>query len=561
MEENVIYGPVTNNEIVDGDDFLSDIIPGDNVTINLYEPIEHKGESVLIIKKIVLGYRSIYGSMLNGLNGSSAACNVDVACNPLYEKESKGIGLVLLASGEELCSGSLIMSADMTFKPYFLTAFHCIDIYRDGQLSASEISDSENWMFKFYHKKQECDGSILATSYTYNKAYLRSAWYNTDFALMEIKADVKQNTNLVWLGWDNTTSIPTSGAGIHHPAGDVMKISIEENQFQNTTPASVLGNNGWTVGFDSGIVEGGSSGSPILNQNKKIVGQLWGGITYPDAPCLQKTAYYGKLCKSWNGGGLSNTSLKSWLNPDNKYTFTEIESCYPYQLTIDGPSIICGNSSSYSVNGLHPNWHVEWSLDGYINAFVQKQDALPPFYGCTITKKNVTQQNAIGVLVAKIYEGNELITMAYKKIINMAYPLTAHFTQEACNCDGINHDALNSQLTLNNSSGLVVHQCCMASLKCSEFEFMNIYHSGITPSYFYFNGKNEIVFTMPSGSGGVPMHIFGTAKDNSGTCFNFHVVVFSTNGNVGTNAYSLSMQSIGSEYIFYYGEQRVNCRP
>lgn len=151
FDSYVLYGPVNANNISKNGYIMTDIIPGSKASVCIFEPYESLGETSIDIKKVIHGYRPIGFDEFYGLNGSSASCNIDVACRPFIDDESKAIGLVLLSSGNELCSGSLVMSTDMSLKPYFLTAFHCIDSSKDGTLSTDEINDAGNWMFKFYH--------------------------------------------------------------------------------------------------------------------------------------------------------------------------------------------------------------------------------------------------------------------------------------------------------------------------------------------------------------------------------------------------------------------------
>lgn len=399
-ERNVFYGPVTPEVFAsDGGTFLTDIIPGSCSTIYLFEPVGKENESTLSIKRVVHGYRGFMVDSQNGSIRSSSDCNVDVACYPTYENESKGIALVLLSNGEEWCSGSLLMSTNLSFDPYLLTAFHCIDTNHDNTLSTAEKSVASNWMFKFCFKKTTCNGSSLATSYTYNKADFCAAWFSTDFALMKIKGNVSQNSNLTWLGWDRSGNTPTSGAGIHHPAGDVMKISIENNTFSTTS--SDLGNNGWTVNYDYGILEGGSSGSPILDQNKRVVGQLYGGTHHANL-CLQTDGWYGKFYKSWTGNTTDDdTKLSNWLYPINTGQ-TTMNSCHPISI-VGNPNILTSNT--YYVNNLPSGYTVTWSLsDNYYNSNCLQQNTPYPNQ-CTITRSSL-QQMANGTLTATIkYNG------------------------------------------------------------------------------------------------------------------------------------------------------------
>ena len=267
---NIVYGPVTYNTIDKSDFFLTDIIPDSKVKILLFEPLEVKGKSKLSISRIVHGYKRVFVDMNGGLVGSSEPCNNDIACFPEYSIEAKAVALVLLSSGVELCSGSLVMTTDKSYKPYFLTAFHCVDTSKNGTISSAEKTDSENWLFKFNFRRNTCDNnSSIATCYTYNGASFKAAYYNTDFALMEISTDLSQYSNRhTWLGWDRTGTPSSNGFSIHHPSGDVMKISFENDVFSSSSWNGT--NNHWLVYFDDGVVEHGSSGSPFTTVQRNF---------------------------------------------------------------------------------------------------------------------------------------------------------------------------------------------------------------------------------------------------------------------------------------------------
>ena len=408
-ECDVLYGPVFNDAIPSSGHFLTDLIKGDEAIFFLYEPKEYKGQSSLSIRRIIHGYKMCDFNESDGLRTSSS-CNIDVACYPQYNKESKSVGRVLLSGGTSFCSGSLMMTTDMSFKPYFLTAFHCIDDSEDGVISSDEENAVHSWLFKFNYKKMSCNGNTLATSYSYNGAILKAAWINTDFALVEITSNLSSNPNLVWLGWDNSNNVPTSGIGIHHPRGDVMKISIENDTLQNCMWSGDYGTNEynhWLVNYDYGIAEGGSSGSPLLNQNKRVVGQLHGGLQYND-PCLQTIRKYGKFNESWIGGGTDNTRLSSWLDSIGTGQ-TTIDSSFP--LTISGPDIPCGYST-YFVDSLPAGYDVIWSW--------KKASDITLFQSLTDTTQcvinNFSHAYIKNTLLATIYRNGQLIRTLEKNI-------------------------------------------------------------------------------------------------------------------------------------------------
>ena len=427
-DKTVVYGPVTSEVLVPREStFLTDIVPGASSTIYLFEPLAKINESTLTIKRVVHGYRGFDFKQENRSLGDASSCDIDVACSPTYENESKGIALVILSNGDELCSGSLLMSTSLSFDPYLLTAFHCIDTNKNGVLSNSEKQAAENWMFKFCFKKTTCNGSTLATSYTYNKANFCSAWSSTDFALMKLKPAVSQNTTLTWLGWDKGSSTPTSGVGIHHPLGSPMKISCEYNSFSSCDYDNSGIYNHWLVNFDDGVVKHVSSGSPILNQNARVVGQLHGNDQYNAnlSYCIQPRAQYGKFHLSWTGGGTNTTRLSNWLDPVGTNQST-INSCHPIG-SITGDDFIC-SYKEYYVQNLPSGYTVTWSLsDSYYNTHncIMSNNPLPNH--CLIVR-DPNHDLTNDTLIATIKYNGIAVRTLIKTGINAYAGFKGHYT-------------------------------------------------------------------------------------------------------------------------------------
>ena len=230
----MLYGPITFENNSRSGRFLTDLIQGDKVILELFEPNGVKGRSKLKIERVVHGYENMFAEAF----GDSGDCNVDIEC-PLgdgWEEESDGVGMVLLASGVEWCSGSLINTTCNTSEPYFLTAFHCIDDNISGNITAAEIDDAEDWLFRFQYKATTCDGSFVGSTTTYNGATLRAAWATTDFALVELN---ELPTSASLLGWDRSGAIPPEVTIIHHPAGDAMKISHDNGSTTTYRPCFI----------------------------------------------------------------------------------------------------------------------------------------------------------------------------------------------------------------------------------------------------------------------------------------------------------------------------------
>lgn len=265
-DESVLFGPVTKECTTENGYFLTDVMKGDQATIYLFEPTDCKDLSSLTISRVVHGYRDLEITR----NADRSVNTPDVACYPEYSMESDAVAMILYSSAIYVGTGFLIMSTDCSFRPYLLTSSYIVDTNNNGSFTNSEISSAENCMFKFRYKKTQCGGANYATSYTYNQAYFRAGWNNSKFALLELKGNLKCNMTLSWLGWNYNDEHPTSGACIHHPGNDGMKISTFNHYLGYDSCTYYL----WDVKFDEGDASFFSRGAPLLNQYKRVVGQV-----------------------------------------------------------------------------------------------------------------------------------------------------------------------------------------------------------------------------------------------------------------------------------------------
>jgi lysyl endopeptidase len=104
---------------------------------------------------------------------------------------------------------------------------------------------------------------------------LRASEANADFALLELNQTPDPSLGIFYAGWTRSGQPASSVTAIHHPKGDLMKISIDVNP---VIAVSFFGGGPdyWRATFDQGIVQPGSSGSPLFDPNHRIVGQLSG---------------------------------------------------------------------------------------------------------------------------------------------------------------------------------------------------------------------------------------------------------------------------------------------
>ena len=369
-DHSAIYGPVTEVQNITDGLFLTTLIPGSTATIYLFIPNTIDTEPNISISRVVHGYRNygFYGA-------SNYSCQNNINCYPAWATESNAVGMVLLGDGTAWGSGALLMTTNYSFKPYFLTAFHCVDSDSPyGELSNSEKAAVQNWVIIFNFKQSSCHGTTLTNTFGYSGASFRAGWSDSDFALIELNQSLLGKSNVSWLGWNRSTIASSSSASlIHHPLGDVMKISFDTTLIHSNTSIIPWSNqvtspinSHWIINFSSGVALNASSGGPILDHNKRVIGQFHGQRTMVSCPPAMGAA--GRFDLSWTGGGTNSTRLSNWLDPLNIGTTTTTTMASPY---ISGPKTLCSTGGSYSISNVPTGATISWSC----GTNIQRQSA------------------------------------------------------------------------------------------------------------------------------------------------------------------------------------------
>jgi hypothetical protein len=307
-KKDLILGSFTANHLFDGQ-LGAELISGSQTIVEYFVP-KNNPQGHIQISTVTHGYRTAIDFQEKAF-GSSGSCNRNVNCSEGLPWTLERNAAVMLVSGSNgFCSGSLINNTLNDSKPYVLTADHC-------------YSNPASWIFRFNWQATDCNNP--ATSPTFQSlsgAALRARASASDFCLVEITGGLSAGTvpasyTPYFSGWDHSGNTPTSAVGIHHPSGDIKKISFENQPLISTTFGGSPANSHWGVTYwDSGVTEGGSSGSPLYDQNHRIIGQLHGGASACGATNLSDE--YGKISYSWEPVGSNTTNqLKHWLDPNN----------------------------------------------------------------------------------------------------------------------------------------------------------------------------------------------------------------------------------------------------
>jgi len=306
-DASVVVGAFTEfNNKPDGQ-FATQPVAGDAVTLEYEEPAGAAWAGRVRVSRVVHAYRNLFGVVQDQRDyGDSGSCNNNVNCTEgdPWDAEIRSVAMVLTSGGFRICSGALVNNIAQDLRQYFLTANHCLG----GETS---------WIFMFNYQSPSCFNTNGPTTDTVQGCVRRATLADSDFALLELSEPIPDDYNVVYAGWNAQDVAATAGVCIHHPEGDIKKISFENDDLVSDR---YLGNQGvvgshWKVtDWDDGTTEPGSSGSPIFDPNHRIVGQLHGGY----ASCASQTSdWFGKLSMSWNRGSSSATRLREWLDPLN----------------------------------------------------------------------------------------------------------------------------------------------------------------------------------------------------------------------------------------------------
>jgi hypothetical protein len=288
--------------------FATTLIRGDFITIEYFEPFDAAFRGDLHLSRVTHGYRGA-DEFLKGF-GQSGACNVNVACPQSAGMEDQIRSVCMLVTGSNgFCTGALINNTANDGKPYVLSADHC-------------FTNPGSVIFWFNWQSPTCPNPPTSPPYnSMSGAVTKARFSATDLWLMEINQPIPEAFNVFYSGWNRTTDNNIAGKiwGIHHPTGDIKKISwstlgvTTTTYVQNNVPGD---GTHWRIAqwSDGTTTEGGSSGSPLYDPFGRIIGQLHGGF----ASCASMTSdWYGKLGVSWTGGGSDATRLSTWLDPVN----------------------------------------------------------------------------------------------------------------------------------------------------------------------------------------------------------------------------------------------------
>ncbi len=311
-----IAGAFTCNNMQKDSTFVIADIIGNKAIIEYFEPAGADFPGEVVIGAVGKAYKNIYElaseSDYIGVNCPEGKDLQDVkhsVCKITFRSDS----------GSYLCSGALLNNARNDEIPYFLTASHCI----------STSAEASTLVAYFNYEKEGCNG-IALTARTLSGATLLTNSPASDYTLLRLSSKPTATLSAILCrmecrGCACRSCFRNSSPGrTYQKSWPLTMIQSPQTQlqFNGREVYHRLWQAHWQVKFDVGKTAGGSSGSPLFNKKKQIIGQLHGGDNIYDL--------YGKFSYSW-------------LHPAPKYKRLRV----------------------LSRSGQHRNHLPQWPLSGY----------------------------------------------------------------------------------------------------------------------------------------------------------------------------------------------------
>jgi len=349
-----VIGSFTHENNSEDDILPIQPVAGDEIIVEYQEPADSKFEAKLKIAEINHDYKGLLNyappqTEPSGTNPDDYTCMPDVLCiNP--DNDNIRSVVLLIINGNTLCSGTLLNTTNNDGEPVVLTAVHCLndEIFLRPNINYAKVAGTVVCFFNY--RKPVCNqtqSQIRRMKGTEEMsiagAIPLSIAIKNDMALLRLKNTPPDYYQPYYAGWNvnSNAGVNTPFINIHHPAGLVSKYGSTNTNLRIIDFLAFFFNPGshWEVAsWDIGSTAGGSSGSPLFDNQGLLVGGLSGGDSFCDKKLPDS---FFALYKSWGYTPDVGIPLKNCLNPDN----LEITQCTGYDPNKDKPLVRLKNGN------------------------------------------------------------------------------------------------------------------------------------------------------------------------------------------------------------------------
>ena len=395
-------------------------IPGEELIIEMQVPAGLASYGVLELESLShafldTGFKATAAACPAGEFGCSQACEIDVNCLEGDDWWQVKPSVIRVYTTTYYCTGVLVNNTSYDGTPYVITAEHCLNQQYYGDRS----------VFQFNYESAACFGEDGPLDMSISGADIKVFGDSIDFSLIELSQVPPASFKAYYAGWDRSDAQFNGTVTLHHPFGDVKKISIDADAPYIPTKPGDVPYSGledyhyfsywWIKRWDTGTTEGGSSGGPLFNQAQRVIGTLSGGnaacgdsigydpetdrVIYSLAPNYDD--YFTRFSMAWDYEEGKGRALKTWLHPAgtnppvtlNGYSPSSVEGnlARPENRFLLSPNPACeffhiaflrepAGRGSYQLIDLSGAIRMRGSLDGEGNARVPVSSLPPGIY-------------------------------------------------------------------------------------------------------------------------------------------------------------------------------------
>jgi lysyl endopeptidase len=287
-----LFGPYRVGDIADrATPWWSPLTEGETLTVEFFAPARAAGVDPRIANVAHLFSNPAARLIDKRLQdiGKAGSCNVDIPCSPLrtstaFQNAVSSVAQMVFNDGSftGLCTGTLLNDTDSsTQKPYLFSANHCFDA-EDFQRSATQLQAVASTLTTlWFFEATTCGSSTVNPNWQQVGGGATYLYSNVQSDALFIRLNNQPPAGAFYSGYDTSQIGVGSGTtGIHHPQGDLKKVSQGSVIGFNRWDSSTASNQYIEIRWSSGTTEGGSSGSSfftLANGQYVVRGGLRGG--------------------------------------------------------------------------------------------------------------------------------------------------------------------------------------------------------------------------------------------------------------------------------------------
>jgi len=283
------FGPYTGRGLNGDGQFWTDSILADTAVLLLHVPRAVSGKDLRGMTMTINEVGHIGIEFVGGLTQTAAFCGnpnciVDASCHngTPADPAKNAVAKMEWISGPYIytCSGGLLNDSNPSQNNFFLTANHCVN----------KNNTAQNVQFYWRFATSSCNGACPSNSgwpYKTIGSSLKVTGRRGDFTLLQLNSNPPSGS--VFLGWTTTPVANTNGYDLWRVSNPNFGPQVYSRHDVDTGAVTC---SGWPRGEriysnDAlGGIDGGSSGSPVVNASSQVVGQLSGTCGYnPNDPC------------------------------------------------------------------------------------------------------------------------------------------------------------------------------------------------------------------------------------------------------------------------------------